>query len=106
VKINEATISDIVRRGDSTTAAAIIRTMIHCVNVRETQRRLQVRTTNKLRTAFMETETDRDRLRRMVGALVRLCERNGISEECLAIVESYGGIEGSKEDPREVSTAF
>lgn len=101
--INESTVADAVNRGDSITIWAIVSTLIHKLNARETERKLQVGTTNKLRKAFMETETDRDRLRRMVESLVQLCEERGLSEEALKVLESYGGINGAKDDSKEIA---
>ena len=103
MKISESAIAEIVKRGDSSTIYTIIRALTRNLNTRVTELNLHAQASAKLRKAFIETQIDRDRLRRMAEELLTICEESESSEKAQKVIASFGGLEGSKDSPNELS---
>lgn len=94
MKIRSATIADIVNRGDSATLFEIMRTVIKNLNERTNELKMQRRTLAKVRQAFADAQSDRDRIFRIALDLKELCEENGLGEKAANITNKRGGLLG------------
>lgn len=90
--ISPATIVEIAERGDSETLVAIVKTVMSNINERTKELRLQRRTMARLRNAFVETQTDRDRIFRIALDLKKLCEESGLGDKAANLINKRGGL--------------
>lgn len=93
MKISPKIIVEIAKRGDSKTLVAIVKTAMGNLNERTKELKLQRESTARLRQAFIDAQSDRDRIFRIARDLKDLCEVNGLGNKAARIANRRGGLD-------------
>ena len=101
--INERTISEMVKRGDAAKVYSVVHSLAQRLNTRAAELAASRHTAVTLRNAFIQTDTDRERLRRMVSELLRLKGADRLPRQAKKIIDTYGGLTGERYDDDAIS---
>lgn len=99
MKFSEETIKDFMARGDFTSVLRVFRSLQREIDTKDELFQEYMQDSSNLRSAFRTLEEQRDGLKRLNAALLRLCSENGLADEAAEIREGLGmpGVEQLEE---------